>query len=245
MTNIKSSQPKYKKIGEQLITDILNGYYQVGDSLATEKALCLKFNVSRHTIRDALRYVEQRGLIKKIQGSGSVVISTQLPCTINQVVQSVEDLLQHGNDTLFDVIQSEFVDVDENLKSLLDITEHQLCLCTSGIRIEPHSKKPVCFTKIYQIATDKINNEQPLNNRIAFKAILNTLDSKNIGRIEQTISACSMPKHLAHCLSTETNSPALKIVRRYFSNNNKDIILVAESLYAENRYSFSSTLYPE
>jgi DNA-binding GntR family transcriptional regulator len=245
MTNIKSSLPKYKNIGEQLIADILNSVYTVGDTLTTEKNLCLQFSVSRHTIRDALRYVEQMGLIEKKQGSGSTVISNTMPDTINQVVRSVNDILQHGNDTLFNVINSKLITVDNNLAKLLDTVKHKKCVCISGIRIEPHDNKPVCYTNIYQLPLDKNIDEDEVSDKYTLKSIIKSLETKNIGKVEQTISACLMPNTLAKVLNAQQNSAALKITRRYYSKNQKDVILIAESLYAQSRFSYSSVLYPE
>ncbi|XQW83562.1 GntR family transcriptional regulator [Thalassotalea piscium] len=245
MTNIKTSLPKYKKIAEQLISEILNHTYNVGDTLATEKSLCLSHKVSRHTVRDALRYVEQKGLIEKKQGSGSKVIANTMPDTINQVVSSVDDILQHGHDTIFKVTHTENIELSNDLAKLLNAKENETCIRISGIRIEPHDQKPVCFTNIYRLPHSYNHIEENLNDKLSLKSVIKSLETKNIGKVEQTISACLMPAQLADTLNANENSAALKIVRRYFAKNKKELILIAESIYAKNRFSYSSVLYPE
>jgi len=245
MTNIKTSLPKYKKIAEQLISDILNHTYNVGDTLATEKSLCLTHKVSRHTVRDALRYVEQKGLIEKKQGSGSKVVANTMPDTINQVVSSVDDILQHGHDTIFKVTHAENIELTDELAKLLNTKEKETCMRISGVRIEPHDQKPVCFTNIYRLPHSYNHIEENLNNKLSLKSVIKSLETKNIGKVEQTISACLMPSQLADTLNANENSAALKIVRRYFAKNKKELILIAESIYAKNRFSYSSVLYPE
>jgi DNA-binding GntR family transcriptional regulator len=249
MTNIKSPLPKYKNIGELIIHEILSNQHQIGKSLATEKLLCEQYQVSRHTIREALRYVEQVGLIERRQGSGSIVLTNTMPITIKQNIKNVNDILQHGNNTIFNVLHSEYVKVSGELASLLNTENDTDCMYLSGVRIEPRDKKPVCFTKIYQLpvkesnkTNDAIDNK---SNSLSIRKVIKILDTKNIGKVEQTISACLIPNELTVVLHAKKNTAALKIIRRYFSKNKKDLILIAESIYAENRFSYSSELYPE
>jgi len=238
MTNIKSAVPKYKKIGNQLINDILQLKFEIGETLPTEKELCLRFKVSRHTIREALRYIENTGLIEKRQGSGSTVVATTLPDTINQVVSNVNDILQHGNDTIFHIHHSELINLDDTIAPLLETEVGEKCMHIAGLRVEPHDKKPVCYTDIYRLPHQDLIYD-------SFQDISKALNTKSIGKIEQKISACILPNHLAGVLNADKNSAALKITRRYFTRDKSNIILIAESIYAENRFSYSTVLYPE
>ena len=64
---------KYKEIEEYLLKNIYGGVYTVRDALPTEKELCEMFNVSRMTANKALANIEDKGLIERVQGSGSYV----------------------------------------------------------------------------------------------------------------------------------------------------------------------------
>lgn len=79
----------------------------------------------------------------------------------------------------------------------------------------------------------------------AIYAVVKALDSNNIGKIEQQIEACLLPEGLAEQLGAEANSAAMKITRRYFDKELKDLILVAQSIYPAKRFSHSSVLYPD
>jgi DNA-binding GntR family transcriptional regulator len=245
MTNIKSSTPKYKIIGEHIINDILSKKYDIGSSLPTEKELCELFSVSRYTTREALRYVATSGLIERRQGSGSSVLRNSMPESINKVVSNVNDLLQHGNDTIFNIIDLKRIELSETQAKLLNAQKQQTAIQIKGLRIEPHDKKPVCFTNIYRLQQQGSIDEGLSNIDIAVKSVTKVLAAKNIGKVEQTIAACLMPKELVTLLNAETNSAALKITRRYFAKNQTDLILVATSFYAEHRFSYSTVLYPE
>ena len=64
--------PKYLQIREALTRRIDRGM-DVGQQLPTEKELCREFNVSRETVREALRGLEDDGLISRSPGRGTFV----------------------------------------------------------------------------------------------------------------------------------------------------------------------------
>lgn len=62
-----------KKI-DFIVDDIMNKItqqrYKPGEKILTERELAIKYEVSRHTVREALKKLESIGYIYKIQGSG-------------------------------------------------------------------------------------------------------------------------------------------------------------------------------
>lgn len=68
-----NSKKTYESIIDSIKTDIVNGKIQPGQKLAPERELARKFNVSRTSIREALRTLEILGVIKSIQGSGNFI----------------------------------------------------------------------------------------------------------------------------------------------------------------------------
>ncbi|MCR4688254.1 MAG: GntR family transcriptional regulator [Saccharofermentans sp.] len=64
---------KYKEIISILDREIKQMREDGKTRLPTESELCARFNVSRDTIRTALKHLEQKGLIVKRRGSGSFI----------------------------------------------------------------------------------------------------------------------------------------------------------------------------
>ena len=69
---------KYQEIFNDLQEKILNGSYLAGVLLPTEKELQDQYQVSRDTVRKALRLLTEKGLIQKVQGRGSQVLKQEL-----------------------------------------------------------------------------------------------------------------------------------------------------------------------
>ena len=49
-----AGQPRYAQVAQALIEDIQAGRYPVGTLLPTEQELCRQFDISRHTVREAM-----------------------------------------------------------------------------------------------------------------------------------------------------------------------------------------------
>ena len=70
-----TQEPFYRQMYHALAASIKEGTYAIGSALPTERELCEMFDVSRHTALEALRQLEQRGMISRRQGSGSTVLA--------------------------------------------------------------------------------------------------------------------------------------------------------------------------
>ena len=244
MLSTKHSLPKYQGIGEALIKQILSGECALNTLLPTEKQLCEQCGISRHTAREALRYVEKTGLVERKQGSGTLVKRNTMPEQINQFINSVKDLLAFGQNTRFEVQVSDMITLDETLATLLDSRSGQECSHVGGVRFEPHDKKPICYSNIYRRPHQDHVDEKFKDIKTAIYAVIEALYDNKIGKIEQQITACLLPEPLATQLGTSVNSAAMKITRRYFGLIDGDLILAAESIYPAKRFSLSSVLYP-
>jgi GntR family transcriptional regulator len=63
---------------EQLRSSILDGRRSAGERLPSEPDLAREFGVSRATLRDALRALEDEGLVRRVHGSGTYVTGRPL-----------------------------------------------------------------------------------------------------------------------------------------------------------------------
>lgn len=76
--DLNSPLPLYYQLHEHLRAQIEEGALPAGCPLPTEAELSEQFNVSRATVREALRGLAERGLIEKRQGVGSFVANYKI-----------------------------------------------------------------------------------------------------------------------------------------------------------------------
>ena len=86
----------YIQIADELRTNIEKAVYQPGDKLPTEKNLSARFNVNRHTIRNAISVLKEEGLIRVDRGRGMFVAKTPIKYPIGERVRYNKSLEAQG-----------------------------------------------------------------------------------------------------------------------------------------------------
>ncbi len=74
MEKIVSGQKLYEQVVERIKNMIMQGVYQKGDLLPSEKELIEMMGVSRITVREGLRLLSETGVIRTHKGKGSYVL---------------------------------------------------------------------------------------------------------------------------------------------------------------------------
>jgi GntR family transcriptional repressor for pyruvate dehydrogenase complex len=92
LPNIK--QPNLKdKVYELLLDMVVDGKYRDNDMLPPERILCEELGVSRTVVREAVKSLETRGVLKVIHGKGIKVI----PATSNDISEAFMLYLRRKN----------------------------------------------------------------------------------------------------------------------------------------------------
>lgn len=125
---------KYIEIADLLSQQIADAVFPDG-RLPTEAQLCCKFSVSRPTVRQALALLEQRGLISKVQGSGTYINQDALVRS-NPVGNNVGLIITYLDDYIYPPIINgiERVLRDHGYSLLLSITKNAVDLEVNAIR---------------------------------------------------------------------------------------------------------------
>lgn len=95
MIDPNNSAPKYHQLKEYLKKQIIRGDLLPGEKLTSENALASQFNLSRHTVRQALGELENEGYIYREKGRGTFC---SLPKTN---AQSIAVLTTYISDYIF------------------------------------------------------------------------------------------------------------------------------------------------
>ncbi|MEN9768991.1 MAG: hypothetical protein RLZZ180_621 [Pseudomonadota bacterium] len=237
-----ATEPYYKQMYNQLSRSIREGRYALAANLPTERQLCDSFGVSRHTAREALRQLEQNGLIKRRQGSGSVVIATEPSVRYEQSIQSIDDLMQQGSASRLQVLVCEDIPVETNqFSSQTGLLGKAPCIRVRSIRYLRNDVRPLALVDVYAAVRTKAQAKRLLNPDTAAREIVTTVDPAKLDRIEQAFSAVNLEEDSAKLLHVRAGEAAFQTVRRYFDATGK-LLVVAHSLYQSQLFTYTSTL---
>jgi DNA-binding FadR family transcriptional regulator len=109
---------------EELAEAIVGGALAEGDVLPTEPALCEQFGFSRTVIREALKMLEERGLVRVEQGRGTTVQPRDAWNLLDPVVLAIA--LTHDRD----------MSLLENLVAVRAVLEREMATAAAG-RLTP------------------------------------------------------------------------------------------------------------
>lgn len=232
--------PRYRELAERLQAEIETGVFPVGSRMPTELELCQRFNVSRFTIREALRRLIDQGMVLRRQGSGTVVISRNPVTKFVQRLNSIEELLQYSIDTRLKVKSSQTVEVTSAEAALIGCEASEAWHKIEGIRYVDE-KSPICWTDVYvRLEHRKLANSIGKDGTPVFMIL-----EKQFGVTAESVSmdlfAGSIPQERAWALGVEPNSPSLVIVRRYVDSDGATFE-VSVSEHPAGRFTFSIDL---
>lgn len=228
--------PRYRALAAQLRTQILNGRYGLGDQLPTEHELCAAHEVSRHTAREALRLLQDDGLIARKRGAGTVVIAARATPAFAQPIGDFEDILQYAREAVFEILCISEADPDACAALSLDgaFMRHE------GVR-RVRERPAIAHTVIY-IAADLTPDPKTARTLSgSYSQWIERAHGVAAERVTQRLEAAAAPPAAARLLGLEPGAPALRTLRRYCDGSGR-VILLSDSLHPADRFAYEMEL---
>jgi ADP-ribosylglycohydrolase/DNA-binding GntR family transcriptional regulator len=205
----------YMKICYQLIDDIINEKYMIGDAIPTQNELSEIFHVSRATVREAIKELIRREILKTVKGKGTFVVTK--PDEVGRAERTAgfsgAQFRNMGREKHSEIISIRDVPADKLLSSNLMVP--QGTVITNVKRVRYVDKTPMCvddsfLVKRYIGAIDF--SRENLETGSLYK-ILETKANIVFDFIEEKFRAISCPERIADYLQINSGEPILHIKR--------------------------------
>lgn len=237
---IKSSNPLYYTIKEDIKNQINNKEFNPGDFIPTESDLCEKYKVSRVTIRRAIEELVEEGVLIKDRGKTAYVANKAIPRSLNRLGGLHEELTKAGIKCASYILNSETVKAEEWIAKKMEIDIDTLLYRFERLRYADGN--PVCYQIVYLVKSlcEDINIRE-----LATSSLYETIEHKfhlKIDYAEQTISSVLSTYKQSALLELPERTCMLCVKRTTFLEGTK-CIEYSESYYVGNRYSLTMTLH--
>ncbi len=229
--------PIYFQI-ERIIIDLINNKrLKEGDQLPTEEELCVIFNTSRMTVRQALNSLAKNGYIIKKKAKGTFVASNKISFELSKLHSFSEDMEMRGYRVTNKILQKEIIIPDNKIKEKLNIVDNSIRVFKIK-RLRLIDDVPAAIETSH-IPLDKcpgIDKEDFKTNSL-FKIFTNKYHLI-INYSSQTLTPVLAKQEEAKLLEIKENTPLLKMEGITFLNNDVPIEYVI-GIYSGERYKFT------
>ena len=211
-----AGSPLYLQLAGELRAEILSGKFAARDQFPTESELCQRYGVSRFTIREALRRLQNEGLIARKRGSGTVVQpASARGGTLHQPLSNVGEILQYARDTHVAYVKSGRGPLPRSVADKIGEDSSGNWTCFRGVRGQEGDSLPIAVTDAYfHESLDAAVAEFDLSAVTLFSQI-ERLAGVSVGKVTQDIQAIAADTEIANALGLKRGAPVLRITRCY------------------------------
>jgi len=244
MTLIEGSRPRYQLLATRLREEIQTGRYAVGSLMPTEMEISAQYNVSRSTVREAIRRLQVAGLVSRRPGVGTRIESAAPVATYSQFGSSIEELVENAKEIRLSLMSSEDVVADEDLAGKLRCRPNQRFLRLEGVVRsvgQRSSKPPYYWVEIYVAAAFAgIRDLVSVHNGLV-ASLIEQHYQEPITEIRQEVTAAKTTAPIAKILSVATNAPALRFQRWYYGRDSS-LMQITISVRPADRFTYCTRL---
>ncbi|MFD0667612.1 GntR family transcriptional regulator [Ramlibacter sp. MAHUQ-53] len=230
---------KHGLVSAALSNDIRSGRYKIGDHLPSEPELSLRFGVSRHTVRAALRTLHELGLVTSQQGVGTIVQETRLVSQYSHAFSSAQDLMQYATTTRVRILDREEVVIDKAQAQEFGCKPGEHWWRVRTVRSDPALGSAVAYSEIFiPLAFGAVLDETNRSKQPIFSLIEKRF-GQTITEIRQEITCVpSVDDEVAAHLKVTPGAPAMQITRFYLGEGQR-VLEVARSLHPSGVFKYA------
>lgn len=232
-------KPRYQELADDLRSAILRGDFPALDQFPTENELCAQYGVSRFTVREALRALQNEGLIRRKRGSGTVIQpAAARGGALHQPLSNVGELMQYARDTRVDFIRLGDAAIPKKLMEQLPSPMPGKWSHFRGLRISEGLGAPIALTDafVHPDLREAVAELDPAEDTI-FRQ-LERLGHLRIAQVTQDIQAVPASAAVASELKVTRRSPCLRILRCYFDTTGR-LFEISTSVHPGDRFAYA------
>lgn len=232
-----SHKPRYSVIADDFTRAIERGRYPVGTLLPSEAELRAKYEVSHHTIRDAMRVLQELRLVIPERGRGTRVVARSAKSRYVHTLDAIPDLGEVARETRIKVLRRERIRRSQAERALPDHSEDWFLIeAVRSIPAHPLVWKQVYIDACYAKAALKVG----ASNTPIYR-LIERLYGEKLVTVRQEVAATPIMGSIAVALAVESGSPGLLIEREYIGETGR-VFEVTKSIYPAGRFRYSSEL---
>lgn len=233
--------PRYRELADYLQESIRLGRHPVGSVLPGEHELVARHRVSRHTVREALRCLEEVGLIRRGRGIGTVVTADRPESTHVQHLGSPGEWMRYPQGSKLEVIDTAIITADAALAANLQVRRGSRWHRVSTLRRLADGVTVIGWSDIYLPPRHAALAAAVGRRRGLLYEALEERYRTRVASVAVEIHAGLVPGARALPLAVPVGSPSLRVTRRY-RDAAGDLLFITVAEHPAERFNYSFEL---
>lgn len=241
MTRLQRNHPLplYAQLRDTLRADLLAGRLRAHQQLPSERELCVRFHVSRMTVRQALLDLAREGLIYSRAGKGTFAGEPKIDQQLKTLSGFSQDMRSRGSVPSSRVLEAKTERANAHIARTLKLTPGAKVVVLARVRLA--DGVPLAIETAYLPYTLFPTLLRHNFARESLYAVLEREYGYRLTRAEQTIEAALARPREAALLQLTLPAPVLVMERVTYTDQGV-LIEYVHSIYRGDRYKFYSTL---
>lgn len=144
----EAAEPIYKQVEQKLIHNITSGKWPLHSKISDEITLSRELQVSRGTLRKAIKSLIGRGVLVQIKGKGTFVISNLIEQPLaSRLISFSEAMHEKSLNYVTKVLRVEKIQPDSKVQALLEIPDGEEVVSIERVRLVDNN--PIIYLKNY------------------------------------------------------------------------------------------------
>ncbi len=239
-TESANKSPLYRRLANKLSQDIQQSVYAVGAVLPTEVELAEERQVSRSSVREALKLLSDWGMVDRERKIGTRVLRKTPVVGYVQRMGGLGDTLGFAGDTVMRIDEvCDVADPDEpGLVAESSTSGYWLQL--TGARHLPNHPEMSTWTRVY--VNGPMSGIRPLL-RAEMKSIYEVVEQVyglRVSSLRQKVTALALPAYAAVILNLPEGTPVLEVQAWLYSQDGQ-LVEFVRSIHNPALYSMEFT----
>jgi GntR family transcriptional regulator len=209
--------PLYYQIKSILKSRILSNEFKENQRFPSETELCIQYNVSRATVRQALSDMVREGLIYRDQGRGSFV-TDGVGLRRLSLKGTIENLIAAGEGSGIKVVEYRQIHPPPNIVKILKLGRNEKVYQLGLVRSIPKGTFAYSFV-YFPTRLGEIISPEEMDETTEIITLVEGKLKTRVHRANQTIDIGLADKILAKNLLIKPKTPLLIIERDYYGRN--------------------------
>ncbi len=234
---LDKKKPRYVLLAEAILAAISDGVYPVGSLLPSEPQLCLKYRFSRHTVRDAIRILQQMRVVSSHQGLGTRVEAGKVTSRYVHAFDAIPDIWEYAKNTKLRVMARRIVKAEDVPGDYSETSTSAKWCMVQALRYGRPSEN-LAWTQLFFRSEYSDIAGQVGKRRIPLYALIEERYGIKALTVKQEISGECISGVIAAHLKVKPESIGIVMTRRYFDAN-QHLYEITKSIYPAMRFSYN------